>query len=116
MSGALADDGEAPVVMRGRCWSRPRSDRCVHAGALHAIERFRHERRAHAAIHGDFTTSRSVMMLSAMQSLGIAEIDLVLLGESSWNEYSTGMPIASLIVVLRRSLDTSAVVRSKYEA
>ena len=39
------------------------------------------------------------------------------LGESSWNEYSTGMPMASSvwIVRLRRVPATSAVVRSKYE-
>ena len=65
-----------------------------------------------------FTTSRNVMTLSAMVSASVWVRSISCwLGESSWNEYSTGMPSVSRarMVCLRREPDTSLVVRSKNE-
>ncbi len=65
------------------------------------------------------TTRRSVMMLSAIDSASLYCRSISCwLGLSSWKEYSTGMPNASSMcsVRRRRSLATSAVVRSKYDA
>ena len=64
------------------------------------------------------TTSRNVITLSAIVRASVWRRSISCwLGESSWNEYSTGMPIASSvwIVRLRSEPATSAVVRSKYE-
>ncbi len=58
------------------------------------------------------------MTLSAIDSASVWRRSISCwLGLSSWNEYSTGMPMVSSvwIVRLRRSPATSAVVRSKYE-
>ena len=63
-----------------------------------------------------FTTMRNVMMLSAMVSASVWRRSISCwLGASSWNEYSTGMPIVSSVrmVCLRSEPDRSVVVRSK---
>ena len=62
------------------------------------------------------TTSRNVITLSAMVRASVWRRSISCwLGESSWNEYSTGMPIVSSVWMVRlRSVPaTSAVVRSK---
>ena len=66
-----------------------------------------------------FTVSRSVITASAIDRASVYWRSISCwLGLSSWNEYSTGMDRASSMcrVRLRRSDETSAVVRSKYEA
>jgi hypothetical protein len=63
-----------------------------------------------------FTTSRKVMMLSAIVSASVWRRSISCwLGASSWKLYSTGMLIVSSvrIVCLRNEPATSVVVRSK---
>jgi len=63
-----------------------------------------------------FTIMRNVMMLSAMVRASVWRRSISCwLGASSWNEYSTEMPMASSvrIVSLRSDEATSVVVRSK---
>ena len=62
------------------------------------------------------TTKRNVMTASAIVNASVWRRSISCwLGASSWNEYSTGMPIASSvrIVCLRIAPVTSVVVRSK---
>ena len=59
------------------------------------------------------------MMLSAIVSASVWRRSISCwLGESSWKEYSTGMPIVSSVrmVCLRSVPETSVVVRSKKRA
>ena len=63
-----------------------------------------------------FTTSRNVMMLSAIVSASVWRRSISCwLGASSWKLYSTGMLIVSSVrmVCLRSVPATSVVVRSK---
>ena len=87
--------------------------------SLHALERLGHERGVETLpVAASRTTKRNVITLSAIDSASVWRRSISCwLGESSWNEYSTGMPIASSvwIVRLRSEPETSAVVRSKYE-
>ena len=65
-----------------------------------------------------FTTSRNVMTLSAIVSASVWRRSISCwLGESSWKEYSTGMPSVSRVrmVCLRSEPVMSLVVRSKNE-
>ncbi len=65
------------------------------------------------------TTRRNVITLSAMVSASVYRRSISCwLGASSWWLYSTGIPMASSVWMVRWRMSeaTSAVVRSKYEA
>ncbi len=79
----LADDGEASLivgVVEGVGLALEERKVCVHAGALHAVERLWHERGVDAAIHGDLLHDQPKRhdVVRHAECLGVAEVDLVL--------------------------------------